>query len=124
MWCCSANGFMAFHPSSSKETPIISNPLERNCCSNCTNHGISIAQGPHQVAQKFNSTTLPRKSESETRLPLASVKVKSGAGLRSFSLRAMRWEDGVLLHAVNSIAKITTAVNFEYRLAIHFQSIP
>lgn len=43
--------------------------------------GISSRQGGHQVAQKFNITTLPFKSESLNVLPSATdVTVISGAG--------------------------------------------
>src|SRR5262249_49904586 len=49
------------------------------------NHGISILQGPHHVAQKFSRTTLPLKSESFTFLPVTSFSSKSGATFRSFS---------------------------------------
>src|SRR3546814_5455002 len=36
--------------------------------------GISSRQGPHQVAQRLSSTSLPRKSARESRLPLPSMK--------------------------------------------------
>src|SRR5579885_2918123 len=49
------------------------------------NQGISILQGPHQVAQKLSRTTFPLKSESFTVFPVASLSSKSGAALRSFS---------------------------------------
>src|SRR4030088_2776277 len=45
--------------------------------------GISTLHGPHQVAQKFSRTALPRRSESLMGLPDASCAVKSGAILRS-----------------------------------------
>ncbi len=44
-----------------------------------------MRQGSHQVAQKFSNTTLPRKSESCTTLPSASLSEKLGAGLRDAS---------------------------------------
>jgi hypothetical protein len=40
------------------------------------NHGISILQGPHQVAQKSSSTTLPLSDASFTSLPSTSFSVK------------------------------------------------
>src|ERR1044071_7473690 len=40
------------------------------------NHGISILQGPHQVAQKSSSTTLPLSAASFTSLPSTSLRVK------------------------------------------------
>src|SRR4051812_29714258 len=46
------------------------------------NQGISTRQGAHHVAQKLSRTTLPRKSESLTGLPEASLSTKSGAILR------------------------------------------
>jgi len=46
------------------------------------NHEISILHRPHQVAQKLSKTTFPLSSESLTRDPFASVKLKSGAALR------------------------------------------
>src|SRR5271170_8529107 len=47
------------------------------------NQGISILQGPHHVAQKLSSTTLPLKSESRKGAPFASLRLKSGAAFRS-----------------------------------------
>ena len=78
-------GFMACHPSSSIDTPTTANPCPLCWRSNSTNQGISIRQGSHQVAQKFSNTTLPRKSESCTILPSASLSEKLGAGLRDAS---------------------------------------
>src|SRR5579872_3392068 len=49
------------------------------------NQGISTLQGPHHVAQKLRSTTLPLYSESFTVAPVASFRAKSGVGLRSFA---------------------------------------
>src|SRR5450755_4206554 len=49
------------------------------------NHGISVWQPPHHVAQKFSSTTLPLKSVSFTCLPEASASEKRRAGLRVLS---------------------------------------
>ena len=46
------------------------------------NHEISILHRPHQVAQKLSKTTFPLSSESLTRDPFASVKLKSGVALR------------------------------------------
>src|SRR5215210_5580539 len=42
-----------------------------------TKPGISALQGPHHVAQKFNSTTLPLNDESATSLPSRSFSLKS-----------------------------------------------
>src|SRR4051812_7988938 len=43
--------------------------------------GRDSMQGPHQVAQKSSTTTLPRKSDSLSGLPSLSATVKSGAGV-------------------------------------------
>src|ERR1019366_4031985 len=42
--------------------------------------GISAGHGGHQVAQKFSSTTFPRRSEAAMVLPSIVLMVKSGAG--------------------------------------------
>ena len=42
-------------------------------------HGISLRHAPHQVAQKFNSTTFPRRAVRETRLPSSAANSKFGA---------------------------------------------
>jgi len=85
-------GFMACHPSSSIDTPTTAKPCPLCWRSNSTNQGISIRQGSHHVAQKFSNTTLPRKSESCTSLPSASLSEKLGAGLRDDS--ALRRDAG------------------------------
>jgi hypothetical protein len=41
--------------------------------------GKAAKQGPHQVAQKSNTTVFPFKSASETVLPLKSLSSKEGA---------------------------------------------
>src|SRR5579862_616541 len=46
------------------------------------NQGISLPHGTHQVAQKFNRTTLPLYSDSRSVAPVASVNAKSGAGCK------------------------------------------
>src|SRR5579862_3797572 len=78
-------GFTTVQPSSSMAVPMIAKPLSLYWRSKLMNQGISILQGPHQVAQKSTKTTLPRKSDKRTTLPLASFNSKSGAFLRSFS---------------------------------------
>ena len=45
-----------------------------------TNSGISDAHGMHQVAQKFSTTGLPRRSFRATLWPLASLSVRSALG--------------------------------------------
>jgi hypothetical protein len=54
------NGLTASQPSSSIEMPTTANPRSLCLRSNSVNQGISILHGPHQVAQKLSSTTLPR----------------------------------------------------------------
>jgi hypothetical protein len=43
------------------------------------NHGISILQGGHHVAQKFSNTGFPCKADNRTGWPEESFNVKSGA---------------------------------------------
>src|SRR5437588_9612314 len=50
--------------------------------------GISSLHGLHQVAQKFTSTTLPRRSESLMSRPWRSLRTISGAGLPTKGGRA------------------------------------
>src|SRR5262249_51222601 len=45
-----------------------------------TRSAISARQGPHQVAQKLRSTTLPCAPDNDTGLPSRSLIWKSGAG--------------------------------------------
>src|SRR5947199_8194339 len=79
------------------------------------NQGISILQGPHQVAKKSSSTTLPLYSSRWTVFPLASLSANSGAGWRScsgFTLAAAftvrGWlEQPVKKHAASSAAAKT-----------------
>ena len=99
--CSAMNGLMADQPSSSIETPTTSSPRLFNCCWNSTNQGISKAQGPHQVAQKFSKTTFPRKSLNFTDFPFASFKVKSGAILRSLTVFAEAAPLGLPEHPEN-----------------------
>src|SRR6185437_9435715 len=60
-------------------TPRTSRPSGPYCFCSSTNHGISSRHGVHQVAQKFSSTALPRKSIRCTVLPSSDCKAKSGA---------------------------------------------
>jgi hypothetical protein len=64
---------------SSKETPIISNPLAWNSLYNATTLGFSIRQGLHHEAQKSSSVTFPKDSLSETAFPFGAEAEKSGA---------------------------------------------
>src|SRR2546425_11499745 len=54
-------------------------PRDSKSFSIALNNGISERQGMHQVAQKFNSTTRPRKSFSRRGLPSSLVNCTSGA---------------------------------------------
>src|SRR5436309_13226053 len=61
-------------------TPTICKPCSPYFFCKSTSHGISILQGPHQVAQKFTTTALPRREESDTVLPSGTLfKENSGA---------------------------------------------
>src|SRR6267378_3532932 len=72
--------FSADVPGSSLVSPIISTPRERNSLCSFTSSGISRRHGPHQVAQKLTTTTLPKKSASLNDAPFASF---SGASATS-----------------------------------------
>src|SRR5713101_2529790 len=61
------------------EMPRIVKPLSAYFCWNSISQGISTLQGPHQVAQKFTSTTLPLYCSRLTSAPLRSFNVKLGA---------------------------------------------
>src|ERR1700680_3917849 len=65
---------------SSIATPTICRPWAPYCFCNSMNHGISILQGLHHVAQKFSRTALPRRSDRRMLLPSSDCSVKSGAG--------------------------------------------
>src|SRR3954463_12088139 len=65
---------------SSLVMPTICKPRSPYFFCRSTSHGISILQGPHHVAQKFTTTALPRREESDTVLPSGTLfKEKSGA---------------------------------------------
>src|SRR6266705_818460 len=57
---------------SSVERPTISTPRGRNCLCSLTSAGVSDRQGPHQLAQRLISNTLPEKSASLNEAPLAA----------------------------------------------------
>ena len=67
--------------SPSVEMPRISKPCEAYWLCSSMSQGVSILQGPHQVAQKLMSTALPLKLASETFCPLRSSSVKGGRWL-------------------------------------------
>src|SRR6476659_2530799 len=69
-----ANGF-SLSTVSSTETPSTTSPCEPYCCCSDTKLGISALQGPHQVAQKSRSTTLPLYADRRTGLPFISLTV-------------------------------------------------
>src|SRR5882757_6216519 len=61
-------------------TPTICSPCGPYFFCRSTSHGISILQGPHQVAQKFSSTALPRNEASGVALPSGMLfNSKTGA---------------------------------------------
>ena len=67
--------------SPSVEMPRISKPWEAYWFCSSTSQGVSILQGPHQVAQKLMSRGLAFVAGERDFLPLRSWRVKSGAGL-------------------------------------------
>src|SRR4051812_7681242 len=62
------------------ETPTTDKPLASRSFCKALNSGISARQGRHQVAQKFNNTTRPRREESRTDFPSRASNSTSGAG--------------------------------------------
>src|SRR6185503_4890466 len=64
--------FSADAAGASVESPIISTPRERNSLFSFTSSGISRRHGPHQVAQRLITITLPKKSPSLKDAPVAS----------------------------------------------------
>src|ERR1700761_291423 len=77
------NGRTDFHPSLSIDAPMAARPRTRYVWSNCMYQGISNLHPPHHVAQKSSRTTFPLRAARETVWPCASVRAKSGAGLRA-----------------------------------------
>src|SRR5215469_14490626 len=76
-----ANRAISSFPESSIATPTTCRPSDPYWFCSSTSQGVSILQGPHQVAQKFSSTALPRSSESFMLPPSSLSRVKSGAGV-------------------------------------------
>src|SRR5688572_32507082 len=66
----------------------MTSPLSRYFSCNRTNPGISALHGPHHVAQKFRSTTLPLYADSDTSLPSTSFIVKSKLACLAFAMHA------------------------------------
>src|SRR5690349_15046492 len=61
-------------------TPTICRPCGPYFFCRSTSHGISILHGPHQVAQKFSRTALPRNLASVVALPSGMLfSSKAGA---------------------------------------------
>src|SRR5579871_4738763 len=72
---------MAFLPSSSIETPRMVKPRGLYFFWNSIIHGISTLHGPHQVAQKFTSTTCPLYWSRVTSLSFKSFIATVGASV-------------------------------------------
>src|SRR5947209_8761730 len=85
-----ANFAMSSLLASSTAMPNTWNPCGPYCFCRASNQGISILQGWHQVAQKFSSTALPRKSERCTVAPSSDSRANSGAGFPFISSRCSR----------------------------------
>src|SRR5205085_22642 len=92
------------------ETPTTANSRSLYVFWNSMNQGISILQGPHHVAQKFTRTTFPLRSESLSVAPVASLREKSGAGLRSFASLTETFADSKL-KAEQAIRPAASAVS-------------
>src|SRR2546421_12447405 len=63
------------------DIPTISKPCCWYCRYNSTSHGVSTRQGAHQVAQKFRTTALPRKSDRFSVRPSGVLSSNGGATL-------------------------------------------
>src|SRR6201991_5124168 len=77
-------------------------------CSSASSVGISLRQGTHQVAHKFNNTVRPRQSARLRGLPLASWKERGGrrSGLwATFTAAPSPWAKGATLWAVSSAGR-------------------
>src|SRR5712671_2749102 len=77
LWAKSA---ISLSLASSMATPTICSPCGPYFFCRSTSHGISILHGPHQVAQKFSNTALPRNEASGVALPSGMLfNSKTGA---------------------------------------------
>src|SRR5260370_18965930 len=92
-------------------TPTTCKPCEPYFCCSSTNQGISILQGTHQVAQKFNRTALPWKSDRRVVLPSSDSREKSGAtvdrvmrGVDNLPERRAMWRP---TYSINATTKAT-----------------
>src|SRR3954468_5921001 len=74
---------------SSVEMPTTCSPSLPYLFWNSTNHGISILQGPHHVAQKSSSTTLPFSEARLTSLPPTSFSAKFRFAGLAFAAHAL-----------------------------------
>ena len=59
--------------------PSTTTPFEAKACWNWLSEGISSMQGGHQVAQKFNTRSLPPKLAGLITRPLSVLMEKAGA---------------------------------------------
>src|SRR3954454_12161147 len=73
---------------SSTDTPTTCSPCLPYLFWNSMNQGISILQGPHHVAQKSSSTTLPFRAASLTSLPSTSLRAKFRLAALAFAAQA------------------------------------
>src|SRR3954469_22625171 len=74
---------------SSVEMPTTCSPSLPYLFWNSMNHGISILQGPHHVAQKSSSTTLPFSEASFTSRPSTSLSAKFRLAGLAFAAQAL-----------------------------------
>src|SRR5512135_3153708 len=79
MFIFATNGLTSPQPPWSRAMPTISSPLSRYLSYTLCIPGISALQGPHQVAQKFTTTTLPESPFNSTGVPLDVLRTKFGA---------------------------------------------
>src|SRR5215510_1243190 len=78
----STNGFTSEGVPEASATPITSTPLPLNFLCSSLNSGISDMQGPHQVAQKSTTMTLPFKLSELSGFPSRLCNLRSTIGFK------------------------------------------
>src|SRR2546423_9384363 len=100
----------------SVDSPTISRPCDRNSLYSLTSSGVSMRQGPHHVAQRFTSKTLPAYLESFIGAPLTdrsststtsagNVITRAGATGAGASAGGAFFKDGVELSRATPAAR-------------------
>src|SRR5579864_519839 len=117
----------AFAKSSCTSTPTTSTPRGLSRAARATKPGISIRHGPHHVAQKSSSSTLPAKLRSAIDRPSRSRSVKFRLALGAeagqvVSSSAARATNGGLIPRIAPIAIVATATSMTADFGTHVPS--